>query len=1218
VSGITLAFLVIQYLWLSPTPRIDFSGLVAEAIICLIPLGGLFVVQHLRPHPRLYWPLMVGLSSLLLSHVTDALDEVRVQPELVGILMEDGLAVLGYALLVWGLAKWIGYNGQIRGEIQALNAGLEQRVAERTASLEAEMAERQQVEQNLRESERRFRDLFEHLPIAYQSLDSAGRWLDANQPMADLLGFPKPEDMIGRSFIDHWDAPSGDLIKANFAHFKKNLKINKELSLRRRDGNPLTILIAGCIQGDDQGRFLRTHCILLDISERRAKEDEIRALNEDLEIKVAERTAEVQAANASLREREAGLQFILEGSRLGTWDWNIATGEVSRNDYWAEMLGYCRQEVDDAKANGWLELIHPEDRERAWQSIQDHLAGRTPLHEVEYRMRTRQGGFRWILDRARIVSRDGTGRPLRMAGTHEDVTDRKQAQQALEESYQRLLTLLNAMEAKIYLADLATHEILFVNQSAARVFGQVEGQACYRVLQGLDGPCPFCTNDKLVNADGSPAGVYAWEFENRLNQRWYDLRDCAVPWTDGRLVRMEIATDITERKQMELRLRQSEQLFRLAFENANSGMCLVDLQGRLMQVNDKMSAIFGYSRQELLGMTVNDLAYPDDRTISPAYMSQAIEGLVESVTFDKRYRHRDGHIIYCQVASSLVRDQQGQPLYFISQVQDVTARREAEEQLRASEQRFRLVVDHALDNIWTMGPDYRLRLLSPSIQSLVGYSVEEYLGLTLDRMLMPGSLAVAQAYFDRLDERQAAGLTLADCPFRGEIELRAMDGSGIWTEIIVTPMEDGAGRLLEFAGVTRDIRERKRYEAQLEQAREAAETATQAKSEFLAHMSHEIRTPLNGVLGLAQVLRREPLSADQQDMVGRIQSAGQSLLAILNDILDFSKIEAGQLRLETRPFHLTGALARVKSLMGPTAQAKGLQVSIAAPEPLGPLLGDELRLEQVLLNLIGNAIKFTDRGEVALSPKLLESSATAVRLRFEVRDTGIGIAPAALAGLFEPFTQAEMGISRRFGGTGLGLSICKRLVELMGGAIGVESEVGEGSTFWFELPFARAEMGESESPPWAAPIPPTGPRLSGVRVLVVDDSAINREVVERALGLEGATATLAADGQQAVQHLQAQPDAFDAVLMDVQMPVMDGLTATRLIRQELGLIDLPIIALTAGVLAKEQQEAREAGLNGLLLKPVDLEQLVAELRKWLPAPRPVGEGCAKGDRSHPV
>ncbi len=380
-----------------------------------------------------------------------------------------------------------------------------------------------------------------------------------------------------------------------------------------------------------------------------------------------------------------------------------------------------------------------------------------------------------------------------------------------------------------------------------------------------------------------------------------------------------------------------------------------------------------------------------------------------------------------------------------------------------------------------------------------------------------------------------------------------------------------------------------------------ARAASAAKSEFLAQMSHEIRTPLNGVLGLAQVLSREPLAPNQRALVERIQASGQTLLMILNDILDFSKIEAGQLRIERRPFNLASVLTRIKNLLGPAARSKGLELRIAPPaDPLGLLLGDGLRLEQVLVNLTGNAIKFTEQGVVTLTIQVLEASATDVWLRFEVRDTGIGLSSEALARLFTPFTQADAGITRRYGGTGLGLSICKRLMELMGGVIRVESQVGQGSLFWFELPFPRT-AGESTPDPGPGPAPawPAKPQLTGLQVLVVDDSAINREVVERALAQEGATVMLAADGQQAVQQLKARPEGFDAVLMDVQMPVLDGLTATRLIRSDLGLTALPILALTAGGLADQQAAAREAGANAVLTKPLDLEQLTTTLLRWV-------------------
>jgi CheY-like chemotaxis protein/HPt (histidine-containing phosphotransfer) domain-containing protein len=301
-------------------------------------------------------------------------------------------------------------------------------------------------------------------------------------------------------------------------------------------------------------------------------------------------------------------------------------------------------------------------------------------------------------------------------------------------------------------------------------------------------------------------------------------------------------------------------------------------------------------------------------------------------------------------------------------------------------------------------------------------------------------------------------------------------------------------------------------------------------------------------------------------------------------------------------------LANVDSLMGQVAHGKGLALRVEPPAlPPGQLRGDGLRIEQILLNLVGNAIKFTERGEVAVRVRADELTDASLRLHAEVRDTGIGIAADALARLFTPFTQADAGVSRRFGGTGLGLSICKRLVELMGGTIGAESEPGLGSRFWFELPLERVAAADAVPALPVAMAKATGPRLSGAHVLVVDDSAMNRDLVERALALEGATATLAADGRQALERLKGGAQAFDAVLMDVQMPVLDGLSATRSIRGELGLSALPVIAFTAGVRAEQQAAARAAGADDVLPKPMDLEQLTQVLLRWIGPRQPAEE-----------
>jgi CheY-like chemotaxis protein len=334
-------------------------------------------------------------------------------------------------------------------------------------------------------------------------------------------------------------------------------------------------------------------------------------------------------------------------------------------------------------------------------------------------------------------------------------------------------------------------------------------------------------------------------------------------------------------------------------------------------------------------------------------------------------------------------------------------------------------------------------------------------------------------------------------------------------------------------------------------------------------------------------------------MIRHIHNAGESLLTMISDILDFSTIEAGQLRIDCQPFTLPPLLMQIETLLRAPAEAKGLRWVMPDPPPAtGALMGDPLHLEQVLSHLIGNAIKFTGQGMVELNIQARPESPGRMRVRFEVRDTGRGIAPALLPELFQPFRQGDASLTRAHGGAGLGLVISRRLVELMGGELGVISREGQGSTFWLEIPFDKAV--EDQQIP-AAP----EPALKGLRVLAVDDNRLNRLVVERVLQLEGAFVTLAADGQQALQLLRTASQPFDVVLMDVQMPVMDGLNATREIRQDPGLAGLPVVALSAGVLPEEREAALSAGMNDFLAKPLDPRRLAAVLQ---PFRQPRGAG----------
>ncbi len=427
---------------------------------------------------------------------------------------------------------------------------------------------------------------------------------------------------------------------------------------------------------------------------------------------------------------------------------------------------------------------------------------------------------------------------------------------------------------------------------------------------------------------------------------------------------------------------------------------------------------------------------------------------------------------------------------------------------------------------------------------------------------------------------------------------------GRYIEVRSLPMHSG-----DFVRTYSDVTD-------FEKAKLEAEQVAHNKGQFIALLSHELRTPLTTILGMNALLLETALDADQQDYAHRVSTAGSLMLSVLNDVLDFSKAEAGKLRLDQETFELAPLLHGVTQLISAGAQGKGLALTLALDPALPQWVqGHPLRLKQVLLNLIGNAIKFTVQGSVRLSAAVNQQQPNRVWIQFEVADTGIGIAPEHQAGIFNQFEQLGEMSKPDFGGSGLGLSICRTLVGLMGGWLSINSTLGEGSKFWFGLPFDAPEDKASSlplNPPVDRPLgspaqtlrkPQPGEhrqRLTGLRVLAVDDNTNNRLLVRLLLAREGCQVSLHEDAQSAIASLRQEPTGFDAVLMDVQMPVTDGLTATRSIRQTLGLTTLPIIGMTAGIFAEDQKACMDAGMSHYVSKPFDVEELVRVLRGALP------------------
>ncbi|MBF0584955.1 MAG: response regulator [Magnetococcales bacterium] len=716
-------------------------------------------------------------------------------------------------------------------------------------------------------------------------------------------------------------------------------------------------------------------------------------------------------------------------------------------------------------------------------------------------------------------------------------------------------------------------------------------------------------------------------------------------------------------------LSASEERFRSLVQTIPDIVYKIDSEGRFTFLNKSIERL-GYHQSELIGKHFSEIIHSAD--VHDASLEKVLErlgrgtshpnqklfderrsGVRMTVGLELRLRTKKGHsetiyelknidsnLLSVEVNSTGLYGDVGSETSYRSRqyvgtvgvIRDITDRQKAQNALAEERKLLRQLVDAVPLPIFLFEAEGQLILSNEAFQQFVGIPGDSLDGVFLNELFCLEDQHSVRGLLESLHQDPDADRV------HQELTVKAGDDSLRILNVTLLKFHKTAQEKLTIIGVMVDVTEERAFTVQLIQAkkeadrlaRQAAE-ASRAKGDFLANMSHEIRTPLNAVIGLTHLCLQTPLTEQQRDYLAKVGLSANALLQLINDILDFSKIEAGKLTMEKSGFALEKVLGGVATILGIKSQEKGLELLLETRSNVpGRLLGDSHRLGQILTNLAGNAVKFTEKGRVSITTELLEEKTGTVVLQFSVRDTGIGMSAEQVGNLFQEFSQGDSSITRKYGGTGLGLAISKRLVEMMGGQIQVESAPGQGSCFRFTAEFSKWANAPSPAVPIAGTTGQPGSRtaygdrsrLTGQKVMLVEDNEINQQVAKELLEQVGIQVTIARHGQEAVNLLQQL--SVDQVLMDLQMPVMDGLTASRIIRQTLKLAQIPIIAMTANALVGDREKCLAAGMNDHIAKPVVPEELYNTLLKWLPdqggslAPRAIPSAADAAQEVEPL
>ncbi|MDZ8187158.1 MAG: PAS domain S-box protein [Nostoc sp. ChiSLP02] len=883
----------------------------------------------------------------------------------------------------------------------------------------------------------------------------------------------------------------------------------------------------------------------------------------------------------TLQEREEQFRLTFEQAAIGICHVSLDGHWVLVNQRFCEIVGYEREEL---LALTFQDITHPEDLETDFSYVQQLLQGIITRYSIEKRYIHKNGSIIWIALDVSLL-RLASGEPVYFISTIQDIGDRKQAEIALQQSEERYRSLIAATSQIVWTADTQ---------------GRSPDMPTMRAYTGL-------TESEVINLgwlnaihpDDRQKTTQVWmqavetrslyEVEYRIrgadgNYRYFQGRGVPVLNGDGSIREwVGTCTDIHESKEAEEALQESNTLLRSILESTPDFIVVKDLDGRHVALNSNLAKFFGKPIEEIIGKDDFELLSPEVASAMMAKDRQIMTaGIAE--TYEEDVHNGEIRGTYLTTKAPW-RDTHGNILGIIAITRNISDRKQAELALQRSEERFRSLIEATSQIVWSTDAEGAFVTDQPQWRAFTGQTAEELSGLGWLNMIHPEDKA-------HTNEVWSAALSKRTV-YQAELRIQRHDGEYRYFSARGVPMLDVDGSVREWVGANTDITDRKQAEIALAKAKEAAEAASYAKSEFLANMSHELRTPLNGILGYAQILQRSKnLDEEARSRIDVIYQCGSHLLTLINDILDLSKIEAQKTELMPTDFHFPAFLQGVAEMCRIRAELKNInfQYQLASELPIG-IRADEKRLRQVLINLLSNAIKFTDTGSVTFTI----SYGSEEKIRFEIRDTGIGIAQDKLEAIFQPFEQA--GDSRRqTEGTGLGLAISQKIVELMGSTIHVQSEIGVGSIFWFDvnLPVADEWVKTSQADDKGQII---GIKDCRPKVLVVDDKWANRSVVANLLtpiGFEIAEALNGEEGWQKVQEFQP-----NLVITDLLMPELDGFGLIKRIRESDTFKDIAIIVSSASVFESDRDRSLEVGGDEFLPKPLQAMDLFQKLRKLL-------------------